>query len=345
MRLRKRVKAKDFDDVGIDGEWRPREDSLGRAVVDPVPLDKLRTLVLTKSQLVQHGYPVEGENVQSSLSSSVRDSTASAILDSTSTSATSSTSSKSTSTTPIIKTCDRCDEKFHLHWPLSPQDTTACSHHWGRRRNLGTLGMGTERVWLCCQGDLSSPGCTVSPHVYKQDQLDYSAFTRLPPRSPSNPRFLPVLAMDCEMGYTTGGFEMLRFTAIDWSACVILDEIIMPLHPVLDYNTRFSGISAIPESSKPFSIILQALQDLGACRETILIGHGLENDLAVMGIFHDLVIDTVGLYPHHRGLPFKQSLKGLAAQYLKRFIQEGQHSSVEDSIACLDLVKKKLDDL
>jgi RNA exonuclease 1 len=50
------------------------------------------------------------------------------------------------------------------------------------------------------------------------------------------------------------------------------------------------------------------------------------------------------LYPHPKGLPFKRSLRELAATYLERFIQEGAtgHDSFEDAIASLDLAKLKI---
>ena len=60
-----------------------------------------------------------------------------------------------------------------------------------------------------------------------------------------------------------------------------------------DYNTRFSGITSDTLSS--------ALMDLPAVRsaacmfigpETIIVGHGLENDLRALRLVHDKVIDT-----------------------------------------------------
>jgi hypothetical protein len=82
--------------------------------------------------------------------------------------------------------------------------------------------------------------------------------------------------------------------------------------------------------------------------EVPLIGHGLENDLNAIRVIHPTIIDTVLLYPHKAGLPFRNSLKALMALHLNRQIQvvidgkmEG-HDSKEDANAAGDLVRYKL---
>lgn len=77
---------------------------------------------------------------------------------------------------------------------------------------------------------------------------------------------------------------------------------------------------------------------------TILLGHSLDCDLAVLKIRHPLVIDTTVIYKHARGPPYKPSLKWLTQKWLGRAIQnhEGGHDSAEDARACIDLLKMKL---
>lgn len=58
---------------------------------------------------------------------------------------------------------------------------------------------------------------------------------------------------------------------------------------------------------------------------------------------HHKVIDTVALYPHPRGLPYKSSLKFLATKFLKRSIQEGEHDSVVDARTAMDLALLKIE--
>lgn len=78
---------------------------------------------------------------------------------------------------------------------------------------------------------------------------------------------------------------------------------------------------------------------------TILVGHSLDSDLTALQITHPFIIDTSILFPHPRGPPIKSSLKYLANKYLNREIQKGHgstgHNSIEDALACLDLVKLK----
>lgn len=83
---------------------------------------------------------------------------------------------------------------------------------------------------------------------------------------------------------------------------------------------------------------------------TPLIGHGLENDLNATRIVHPVLIDTILLYPHRRGLPMRHGLRTLAAQHLGRAIQletheDGPfkgHDSAEDARAAGDLVRLRV---
>lgn len=79
-------------------------------------------------------------------------------------------------------------------------------------------------------------------------------------------------------------------------------------------------------------------------RETILVGHSLENDLLALKISHRLVIDTAVLYKHSRGSTYKLSLRVLTRNYLDREIQESTngHDSIEDAKATLELALLKV---
>jgi len=60
-------------------------------------------------------------------------------------------------------------------------------------------------------------------------------------------------------------------------------------------------------------------------------------------MIHHRCIDTVELFPHRIGPPYRRALRDLAKEHLGLTIQTGGgsvgHSSVEDSIATLDLVR------
>jgi len=56
---------------------------------------------------------------------------------------------------------------------------------------------------------------------------------------------------------------------------------------------------------------------------TILIGHGLHNDLITLKLIHETVIDTAVLYRDLNGRV--HGLKYLAKGVLNKWVQEGEH--------------------
>jgi hypothetical protein len=185
-------------------------------------------------------------------------------------------------------------------------------------------------------------------------------------RTPARPEKGPMdpVSLDCEMGYTTMGLELIRLTALSWpEGRELLDILVRPMGEILDFNTRFSGVcskqyaTAVPygtqspdptssSSNKP----MQLVESPAAAREllfgllqpeTPLIGHAIENDLNACRVIHPTVIDTVLLYPAQGGLPYRISLKTLSLNHLEREIQSGDngHDSREDALATGDLVR------
>ncbi|CAE6453937.1 unnamed protein product [Rhizoctonia solani] len=157
---------------------------------------------------------------------------------------------------------------------------------------------------------------------------------------------LKAVAIDCEMCETEDGKVLARVCAVDfYSDKVVYDQLVLPDKPVIDYLTQFSGITA-----EQLASVTHKLPDAQAGllelidKDTIIIGHSLENDLRALKLAHPRCIDTSIIYKHPRGAPYKPGLKWLAQKWLNLDIQmkQGGHDPEEDARACLALLAKKL---
>ncbi|KAL6450962.1 REX3 RNA exonuclease 3 [Candida maltosa Xu316] len=233
----------------------------------------------------------------------------------------------------ITRECCRCRTEFRLKQQLEP---TTCEFHHGTRQ---------KGKYICCLGDMNSTPCSkTNNHVYllntpgEKQALKSFQYTTDIFKTKSEYK---VLGIDCEMVYTTEGFELARITAIDYfSSKEVLDIFVKPFGEVVDFNTRYSGIKEINDSFLSWD---ESMEKLGMVMDssTILIGHSLESDLDIMRLVHTNVIDTSILFPNRweTGPMRKWSLKDLASKFLSRSIQSGEHDSSEDSLAAIDLVK------
>ncbi|KAJ5773417.1 Exonuclease [Penicillium paradoxum] len=282
--------------------------------------------------------------------------------------------------------CDRCGQRFQV-FPGRREDGALasgghCTYHPGRpvypqSKKTDHVTGPSQPYFPCCSEALgTSTGCTkTKSHVFKVSETKRLASILQFQTTPSQPEkeTLEPVALDCEMGYTTLGLELIRLTAVSWpQGHDLLDILVRPMGEILDLNTRYSGVS--PEhytSAKPYGSTmpntdstsveekeksqspLQLVSSPAEARdlllkflqpETPLIGHAIENDLNACRIIHPTVIDTVLLYPHPKGLPIRLGLKALAQRHLGRDIQIGHdgHDSKEDSIATGDLVRVKV---
>ncbi|KAJ3171978.1 RNA exonuclease 3 [Geranomyces variabilis] len=330
-RLQARPLATSDKDVGIDGVYKPIAPPLSTEISE-AEKSSINALVCSEETLVALGYPFPSETAEET-----------------------AVEEEEAGNPPVE--CNRCSQRFIPTFPLDPAETIACRFHWGYARTVMHLG-DKQRIWSCCQKPVLDEGCTEGPHVFKEEETALLhkriPFKRFPPSSPSSPF---MVGLDCEMSYTTGGMELTRVTVLPYIAAPttntdprprpppLLDELVRTSWPVLDLNTRWSGIESLESAKYDINSVRDQLsQFIGS--DTIIVGHGLENDLKAMRMFHTRVIDTAHMFPHPRGLPLRHPLRLLAQKVLGRFIQvQGGklgHDSAEDAEACLDLVRTRI---
>ncbi|XP_048886626.1 apoptosis-enhancing nuclease [Brienomyrus brachyistius] len=158
-----------------------------------------------------------------------------------------------------------------------------------------------------------------------------------------------VVAIDCEMvGTGPGGrfSEVARCSTVNYHGEVLYDKYIQPLRPVVNYRTRWSGISQQHlVNAVPFDRAQREILQL--LKGKVVVGHALHNDFRALGFVppRHLIRDTSRSRELRRLCDFplrgSVSLKNLAKTLLHRKIQTSRqgHCSVEDAIAAMDLYK------
>ncbi|CEP11651.1 hypothetical protein [Parasitella parasitica] len=316
MHLKKRPLSTSGADIGLDGEW------IDPKIVEaskPTWQTRLNECVLDLEMLKKLKYPLPELMEESNTN------TWNAV-----------------DLTGSIHQCDRCQQDYLIKSVLDKDDMDACVYHPNKMRMMIVDGS-KQKVYACCEDPLGSVGCTRGPHVYK-DEDTAVLHKKIPyvktPLHDSSDKKRKLVALDCEMGYTTAGMELIRLTAVDENMKVLVDELVLPYNMIVDLNSRYSGISTLEGAKFDLDGLRKELFKY-IDQDTIIVGHGLENDLNALRIIHTNVIDTVALFPHKNGLPYRNSLRGLTLVHLKKFIQTGTegHDSLEDASVCIELLE------
>lgn len=154
-----------------------------------------------------------------------------------------------------------------------------------------------------------------------------------------NKKVTKVIGMDCEMvGAGANGKENLlaRVSIVNLFGDCLYDKFVKPKEEVTDYRTHISGVRASDlKNADEFDFVQKEVAEL--IKNRILVGHAIKNDLEVLFLRHPrhLIRDTATFFRRKgSGTP---SLKSLAAQYLNTEIQSGEHSSVQDAQASVQL--------
>ncbi|KAL4789066.1 hypothetical protein BDV19DRAFT_397534 [Aspergillus venezuelensis] len=170
------------------------------------------------------------------------------------------------------------------------------------------------------------------------------------------------IVLDCEMvgvlettpgSYSREQSEVIRVVAVDFlTGEVLLDTYVSPLGRVISWRTKYSGVNAsILAQKKREGRVLSG--GWTAAREalyrfidadTVLIGHGLNNDLAVLGMVHTRVVDSAILTRVAVGEDCQRhwKLRTLVKEFLGLSIQAGDgkdgHDCVEDTFAAREVL-------
>jgi len=248
------------------------------------------------------------------------------------------------------RNCARCNKLFYVFRDTGEcVNREECLYHWGKARS--------SRKYSCC-GRRSKSGCEVATsHVWRgflyeisgqHKDLDGFAKTRVPRNraQPSDGNY-GVYGIDGEMLFTTNGLQLCKVTVVGIDGRLVYETIIRPDDTIIDYNTRFSGVTARDLKRGSVKSLKDVQNDLLGFinANTILIGHGLENDLRALKLVHMTVIDTSLVFPHYYGIPFRRSLKSIVQSYLKREIQAEKacgHDSYEDARSGVELMLWKV---
>ncbi|XP_049765354.1 uncharacterized protein LOC126094812 isoform X2 [Schistocerca cancellata] len=252
------------------------------------------------------------------------------------------------------KKCVRCGRGFFVTEDGEYLTQEHCLYHWGKlQRVVSSSSMSLRMEYSCCHSKPSSKGCTTAKlHVWNGVGVGingpFDSYVRTRPRRTHPPDGnYGVYALDCEMCYTTRGLELTKVTVVAPDGRLVYDCLVRPENYIIDYNTRFSGITARDLNRRGATKSLKDVQNdlMGFINaDTILVGHGLENDLRALRIIHSTVIDTSVVFPHYYGLPYRRSLKSLVGCLLKRDIQQDSsgHDSFEDARASIELMLWKV---
>ncbi|KAK8110629.1 uncharacterized protein PG998_007086 [Apiospora kogelbergensis] len=150
-----------------------------------------------------------------------------------------------------------------------------------------------------------------NPRLYRPGELENNWQFHLTP--PAVSQFPPSAAVvfDCEMGVTQAGeSELIRVSVVDYfSSAVLLDSLVWPDAKMGSLNTPFSGVSwkALNEARRNRTCLFGRQKAREAVwsllgPDTVVIGHGANNDLNILRWIHPCIIDTLLVEQNFRKL-------------------------------------------
>lgn len=166
-----------------------------------------------------------------------------------------------------------------------------------------------------------------------------------PQRKPGSKRFFAV-SLDAEFGKCGEEFCLLEISLTDYfSGENIFHFYVEPEAGLTDFATQWSGVTAAHiENARKVRKLLPNWEYARAMlfqfvdANTIIIGHGLENDFRRLHLSHRRVIDTHIILPRFAGR--RHGLQSLTYNLVVKRIQDSEngHNVYEDTMAARELV-------
>ncbi|KAL4813095.1 ribonuclease H-like domain-containing protein [Aspergillus spinulosporus] len=263
----------------------------------------------------------------------------------------------------MTRKCNDCGvTKGRTHATGSSSESSTCRFHPAKKVFMGGLrgrGNGARKArCINCHKYGKNNGCIVLPtHDFKQADAKF-AQSKLSPAKNANARQAVVL--DCEMVGVAGPNnsevnEVVRFAAVDFlSGEVLVNIFVEPAakQRVISWRTRVSGVSKslLSEMKERGQTVkgwkaARNLLWMFIDKQTILIGHSLHNDLAVLGMVHQRIVDSAILTRDavdgaKKDCARSWALKKLARAFFGLDIQTGKngHDCLEDTFAAREVV-------
>jgi len=164
----------------------------------------------------------------------------------------------------------------------------------------------------------------------------------------SNPH---AIAIDCEMCATkdpdTGKIDpkaLCRLSVVNAVNPdeVLIDTLVKPKWPVIDYRTWVNGIEANHLDNVQFTIEhAQAFMKALCSQETVIIGHAVHNDLEALNFEHYCVVDSAMILKVKDDEERTPSLKDAVKTLLEKDMPK-THDSVNDARAALSVMEHYL---
>ncbi|KAL1961726.1 hypothetical protein VTN77DRAFT_1126 [Rasamsonia byssochlamydoides] len=236
---------------------------------------------------------------------------------------------------------------------IDNESRSECRFHPQRQAFQRGIIRGGGRGECARCGEKGGKGCYTFPsHNFAAAEAKLSQFRETPAHRPDGPVKRAAVVIDCEMvGVAGGQSEVVRLCAVDFLTGQVLTDIyVTPKQKVIAWRTKVSGVTeAILLSMQRQGKTVDGWQAARALlwehidKDTILIGHALNNDLNVLGMVHSQIVDSAILTKIAVSGPNcsrSWGLKTLCQQFLDREIQIDAtgHNCMEDTFATREVL-------